>query len=94
MLPFGSYCSFEQDACGWSVSKQPSSWKRIAGDELLERERQHMRGVALYSTPGWQFMHLNQFYLCFMGIDCESGLVRSFMQSPFALEFKKSAECC
>ncbi|XP_049917569.1 tyrosine-protein kinase receptor [Epinephelus moara] len=49
-LPFGSHCSFEQDACGWSVSNQHSAWRRVAGNELLERE--DMQGVALQSTPG------------------------------------------
>uniref|UniRef100_A0A8C4HWV6 Tyrosine-protein kinase receptor n=1 Tax=Dicentrarchus labrax TaxID=13489 RepID=A0A8C4HWV6_DICLA len=49
-LPFGSYCSFERDACGWSVSNQHSAWRRVAGDELLEKE--DMQGVTLQSTPG------------------------------------------
>ncbi|KAE8289941.1 ALK tyrosine kinase receptor [Larimichthys crocea] len=48
-LPFGSYCSFEGDACGWSVSNQHSAWRWVAGDELLERE--DMQGVSLQSTP-------------------------------------------
>ncbi|XP_056151361.1 tyrosine-protein kinase receptor [Lampris incognitus] len=50
-LPFGSYCSFEQDQCGWSVSKQHSAWRRVAGEDLMERE--DMRGIALQSTPGY-----------------------------------------
>ncbi|KAM7375897.1 hypothetical protein PAMP_005659 [Pampus punctatissimus] len=49
-LPFGSHCSFEWDACGWSVSKQRSAWRRVAGDKLLEVE--DMQGVTLQSTPG------------------------------------------
>ncbi|XP_039993270.1 leukocyte tyrosine kinase receptor [Xiphias gladius] len=49
-LPFGSYCSFEQDTCGWSVSNKHSTWSRVAGDELLEKE--DMQGVTLQSTPG------------------------------------------
>uniref|UniRef100_A0A665VTR3 Tyrosine-protein kinase receptor n=1 Tax=Echeneis naucrates TaxID=173247 RepID=A0A665VTR3_ECHNA len=50
-LPFGSHCSFEQDTCGWSVSNHHSAWRRVAGDELLERE--DMQGVTLQSTPGY-----------------------------------------
>ncbi|KAM9842943.1 tyrosine-protein kinase receptor [Aulostomus maculatus] len=49
-LPFGSHCSFDQDACGWSVSNQHMAWRRVAGEELLERE--DMQGVTLQSTPG------------------------------------------
>ncbi|XP_068582381.1 tyrosine-protein kinase receptor [Cebidichthys violaceus] len=49
-LPFGSHCSFEQDACGWSVSNQHWAWRRVAGDELLDKE--DMQGVALQRTPG------------------------------------------
>ncbi|KAM6917254.1 tyrosine-protein kinase receptor [Lycodopsis pacificus] len=49
-LPFGSHCSFEQDACGWSVSNQHSAWRRVAGDDLLEKE--DMQGVTLQRTPG------------------------------------------
>uniref|UniRef100_A0A3B4ZAH7 Tyrosine-protein kinase receptor n=1 Tax=Stegastes partitus TaxID=144197 RepID=A0A3B4ZAH7_9TELE len=49
-LPFGSYCSFEGDSCGWSTSSQRSGWRRVAGDELLEKE--DMQGVTLQSTPG------------------------------------------
>ncbi|XP_062253178.1 tyrosine-protein kinase receptor [Platichthys flesus] len=49
-LPSGSYCSFEQDACGWFVSKQLSAWRRVAGDEFLDKE--DMQGVTLQSTPG------------------------------------------
>uniref|UniRef100_A0A671YU96 Tyrosine-protein kinase receptor n=1 Tax=Sparus aurata TaxID=8175 RepID=A0A671YU96_SPAAU len=49
-LPFGSHCSFERDACGWSVSNRHSAWRMVAGEELLEREK--MQGVTLQSTPG------------------------------------------
>uniref|UniRef100_A0A3Q1FAG1 Tyrosine-protein kinase receptor n=1 Tax=Acanthochromis polyacanthus TaxID=80966 RepID=A0A3Q1FAG1_9TELE len=49
-LPFGSYCSFEGDSCGWSTSNQHSGWRRVAGDELLERD--DMQGVTLQRTPG------------------------------------------
>ncbi|XP_078134251.1 tyrosine-protein kinase receptor [Sander vitreus] len=49
-LPFGSHCSFEQDACGWSVSNQHLAWRRVAGDKLLEKE--DIQGVTLQSTPG------------------------------------------
>ncbi|KAG7511076.1 ALK tyrosine kinase receptor-like [Solea senegalensis] len=54
-LPSGSHCSFEQDTCGWSVSKQRSAWRRVAGEELLERG--DMRGTTLQSTPGY-FLYL------------------------------------
>uniref|UniRef100_A0A3P8UL87 receptor protein-tyrosine kinase n=1 Tax=Cynoglossus semilaevis TaxID=244447 RepID=A0A3P8UL87_CYNSE len=63
-LPSGSHCSFERDACGWSVSNQQSGWRRVAGDELLERK--DMQGAALQSTPG---------YFLFLGIR-ESNPVR------------------
>eukprot|EP00064_Thunnus_orientalis_P012354 superscaffoldBa00001886_g12389 len=49
-LPFGSHCSFEWDACGWSVSNQRSAWRRVAGDKLLENE--DMQGVTLQTTQG------------------------------------------
>ncbi|CAJ1073548.1 LOW QUALITY PROTEIN: leukocyte tyrosine kinase receptor [Xyrichtys novacula] len=49
-LLFGSHCSFELDACGWSVSNHHSGWRWVAGDELLEEE--DMQGVALQHTPG------------------------------------------
>ncbi|XP_038142182.1 leukocyte tyrosine kinase receptor [Cyprinodon tularosa] len=52
-LPFGSYCSFESDSCGWSASSQHSGWRRVAGDELLEK--QDMQGVTLQRTPGHFF---------------------------------------
>ncbi|XP_054909291.1 tyrosine-protein kinase receptor isoform X3 [Poeciliopsis prolifica] len=54
-LPFGSYCSFESDSCGWSGSSQHSGWRRVAGDELLQK--QDMQGVTLQRTPG-HFMYL------------------------------------
>ncbi|KAM6912627.1 tyrosine-protein kinase receptor [Xenentodon cancila] len=49
-LPFGSYCSFDWDSCGWSASNQHSGWKRVAGDDLLEKK--DMQGVTLQRTPG------------------------------------------
>lgn len=49
-LPFGSYCSFEWNSCGWSASNQHLGWRRVAGDELLEKE--DMQGVTLQRTPG------------------------------------------
>ncbi|XP_028293415.1 tyrosine-protein kinase receptor isoform X2 [Gouania willdenowi] len=49
-LPFGSYCSFEGDSCGWSVNDQHVGWRRVAGDEMLERG--DMQGVSLQHTPG------------------------------------------
>ncbi|KAF7652742.1 hypothetical protein LDENG_00092870 [Lucifuga dentata] len=49
-LPFGSHCSFEQDSCGWSVSNQHLAWRRVAGDELMQRE--NMQGITLQRTPG------------------------------------------
>ncbi|XP_047466681.1 leukocyte tyrosine kinase receptor isoform X2 [Mugil cephalus] len=54
-LPFGSYCLFEGDSCGWSVSSQHSGWRRVAGDELLKNEGMH--GVTLQHTPG-HFLYL------------------------------------
>ncbi|XP_027855967.1 tyrosine-protein kinase receptor isoform X1 [Xiphophorus couchianus] len=54
-LPFGSYCSFESDSCGWSRSSQHSGWRRVAGDELLQK--QDMQGVTLQRTPG-HFLYL------------------------------------
>ncbi|KAM3594678.1 uncharacterized protein V6R79_012048 [Siganus canaliculatus] len=54
-LPFGSYCSFERDACGWSVSRHHSAWRRVSGDELLEKDDTH--GIILQSTPG-HFLYL------------------------------------
>ncbi|XP_076021679.1 tyrosine-protein kinase receptor [Genypterus blacodes] len=49
-LPFGSHCSFERGSCGWSVHGQHSAWRRVAGDEVMERE--DVRGITLQSTPG------------------------------------------
>ncbi|KAM3871246.1 tyrosine-protein kinase receptor [Diretmus argenteus] len=49
-LPFGSHCSFERDACGWSGSSQRSAWRRVAGDELMEKD--DTPGLTLQSTPG------------------------------------------
>uniref|UniRef100_A0A673C9L8 Tyrosine-protein kinase receptor n=1 Tax=Sphaeramia orbicularis TaxID=375764 RepID=A0A673C9L8_9TELE len=49
-LPFGSYCSFERDACGWSVSNRRSAWRRVTGDELLDKD--DIQGVTLRGTPG------------------------------------------
>ncbi|XP_060918378.1 tyrosine-protein kinase receptor isoform X2 [Labrus mixtus] len=46
----GSHCSFELDACGWSVSNHHSAWRRVAGDEFLKEG--DMQGVALKRTPG------------------------------------------
>ncbi|KAK7904348.1 hypothetical protein WMY93_016955 [Mugilogobius chulae] len=48
-LPLGSYCSFEQDDCGWSVSMQQFQWRRLSADALEPQEQQ---GEALLSTPG------------------------------------------
>ncbi|XP_040925006.1 tyrosine-protein kinase receptor isoform X2 [Betta splendens] len=36
--PFGSHCSFEEDACGWSVSDHYGAWRRVAGEELPDSE--------------------------------------------------------
>uniref|UniRef100_A0A8C6VV77 Tyrosine-protein kinase receptor n=1 Tax=Nothobranchius furzeri TaxID=105023 RepID=A0A8C6VV77_NOTFU len=49
-LPFGSYCSFELDSCGWSGSKLHSGWRRVAGDQLLEKDDN--QGITLQHTPG------------------------------------------
>uniref|UniRef100_A0AAV2JEN9 Tyrosine-protein kinase receptor n=1 Tax=Knipowitschia caucasica TaxID=637954 RepID=A0AAV2JEN9_KNICA len=48
-LPLGSYCSFELDECGWSVSTLRSHWRRVSADNLEPKEHQ---GEALLSTPG------------------------------------------
>ncbi|KAM9708490.1 tyrosine-protein kinase receptor [Menidia menidia] len=48
-LPFGSYCSFEWNSCGWSPSSQHLGWRRMAGVELLNKD---MQGVTLQRTPG------------------------------------------
>ncbi|XP_055015754.1 tyrosine-protein kinase receptor isoform X2 [Boleophthalmus pectinirostris] len=48
-LPLGSYCSFEQDDCGWSVSTQHSQWRRLSTDYL---DIQELLGEVLLSTPG------------------------------------------
>ncbi|KAM8834221.1 tyrosine-protein kinase receptor isoform 1-T1 [Synchiropus picturatus] len=49
-LPFGSYCSFDEDECGWSASKENFGWRRVAGDELLMNR--NMQGNALQRTQG------------------------------------------
>lgn len=49
-LPFGSYCSFDWDLCGWSAISQHSGWRRVAGNELLDKE--NMQGITLQRTPG------------------------------------------
>ncbi|XP_061698794.1 tyrosine-protein kinase receptor isoform X2 [Syngnathoides biaculeatus] len=71
-MPLGSHCSFEQDACGWSLSNQQSSWKRVAGDDLLQRE--DMQGLTLSSTHG---------YFLFLEIRETHTLQEAFVQSPF-----------
>ncbi|XP_072313820.1 tyrosine-protein kinase receptor isoform X2 [Eucyclogobius newberryi] len=48
-LPLGSYCSFEEDDCGWSMSMQHSHWRRLSANALEPQEQQ---GKALRSTPG------------------------------------------
>eukprot|EP00066_Takifugu_rubripes_P026763 XP_011616029.1 PREDICTED: leukocyte tyrosine kinase receptor [Takifugu rubripes] len=84
-LPSGSYCSFEQDACGWSVSNQPSAWKRIAGDELLERERDPMQGATLYSTPG---------HFLFLRVRESNSLRHASVQSSlFSVPFSTTNAC-
>ncbi|RVE57277.1 hypothetical protein OJAV_G00214530 [Oryzias javanicus] len=50
-LPFGSYCSFDWDLCGWSAISQHSGWRRVAGNELLDKE--NMQGITLQRTPGY-----------------------------------------
>ncbi|XP_074548823.1 tyrosine-protein kinase receptor [Halichoeres trimaculatus] len=49
-LLLGSHCSFEMDACGWSVSNNLTAWRRVAGDEFLKDG--DMQGVTLKHTPG------------------------------------------
>ena len=50
-LPLGSHCSFERDACGWSVSTQPTSWRRLTGQQMMET-RVDPQGDGLRRTPG------------------------------------------
>ncbi|XP_051942130.1 tyrosine-protein kinase receptor isoform X1 [Hippocampus zosterae] len=71
-LPFGTHCSFEQDACGWSVSKQQSAWRRVAGEELLQREDMH--SLTLRSTPG---------HFLFLEIRETHTLQKASVKSPF-----------
>ncbi|XP_077477591.1 tyrosine-protein kinase receptor [Stigmatopora argus] len=71
-MPFGSHCTFEQDACGWSVSNQRSTWRRVDGDALLRREDMH--GIALSSTPG---------HFLFLEIKETHRLKEASVKSPF-----------
>ncbi|XP_049595358.1 tyrosine-protein kinase receptor isoform X1 [Syngnathus scovelli] len=71
-MPFGSYCSFEQDACGWSVSKQQSAWSRVSGGELLQKK--DMRGLTLSTTPG---------HFLFLEIREKNNLHEASVQSRF-----------
>jgi len=57
-LPFGSYCSFERDVCGWSVSNQPAAWRRVTGQRMMEREEGDLPGDVLRRTPGVYVMPL------------------------------------
>ena len=50
-LPLGSHCSFERDACGWSVSTQPTSWRRVTGQQMMETGVDP-QGDGLSRTPG------------------------------------------
>ncbi|CAL8300415.1 unnamed protein product [Boreogadus saida] len=50
-LPLGSHCSFERDACGWSVSTQPTSWRRLTGQQMMETGVDP-QGDGLRRTPG------------------------------------------
>lgn len=48
-LPPGSYCSFELDDCGWTVSTLHHRWRWLSAQELDPHER---AGTALLATPG------------------------------------------
>ncbi|XP_061751814.1 tyrosine-protein kinase receptor isoform X1 [Nerophis ophidion] len=81
-LPFGSHCSFEQDACGWSVSKLHSAWRRVASDELLQKE--DMQGLTLKSTPG---------HFLFLEIRPRHSLQEASVQSHFFLPPVSNKTC-
>ncbi|KAG7271486.1 hypothetical protein CRUP_018520, partial [Coryphaenoides rupestris] len=51
-LPSGSHCSFERDVCGWSVSNQHAAWRRVTGQQMMEREGDDPPGDVLRRTPG------------------------------------------
>ncbi|KAM9569145.1 tyrosine-protein kinase receptor-like isoform 2-T2 [Salvelinus alpinus] len=49
-LPYGAHCSFEPGSCGWSMSSELSSWRRVSGEEL--EHSKDMLGTALQNTQG------------------------------------------
>ncbi|KAL0969304.1 hypothetical protein UPYG_G00225290 [Umbra pygmaea] len=49
-LPFGAHCTFDLGSCGWSTCNEPSSWRRVSGNDL--RQPDHMLGTALQNTQG------------------------------------------
>uniref|UniRef100_A0A8C7YVV8 Tyrosine-protein kinase receptor n=1 Tax=Oryzias sinensis TaxID=183150 RepID=A0A8C7YVV8_9TELE len=69
-FPFGSYCSFDWDLCGWSAISQHSGWRRIAGNELLHKE--NMQGITLQRTPG---------YFLFLQVGQSNSLRKAAIQS-------------
>ncbi|KAI7804610.1 tyrosine-protein kinase receptor [Triplophysa rosa] len=54
-LPLGSYCSFESDMCGWSVSNTQSSWKLVSVQQLTEST--DLLGTTLQNTKGHFLFH-------------------------------------
>ncbi|TNN84277.1 ALK tyrosine kinase receptor [Liparis tanakae] len=77
-LPFGSHCSFEPDACGWSVSTHHSAWRRVAGDQLLEKD--DMQGVTLQRTPG-HFLFLQMRFSLYLHGDFNGTLLVSIEEN-------------
>ncbi|KAF6721798.1 ALK tyrosine kinase receptor [Oryzias melastigma] len=69
-LPFGSYCSFDWDLCGWSAISQHSGWRRVAGNELLDKE--NMQGITLQRTPG---------YFLFLQVEQSNSVQKASIQS-------------
>uniref|UniRef100_A0A3B3BNF5 Tyrosine-protein kinase receptor n=1 Tax=Oryzias melastigma TaxID=30732 RepID=A0A3B3BNF5_ORYME len=69
-LPFGSYCSFDWDLCGWSAISQHSGWRRVAGNELLDKE--NMQGITLQRTPG---------YFLFLQVEQSNSVRKASIQS-------------
>uniref|UniRef100_A0AAX7U189 Tyrosine-protein kinase receptor n=1 Tax=Astatotilapia calliptera TaxID=8154 RepID=A0AAX7U189_ASTCA len=81
-LPFGSYCSFDGDSCGWSMSNQHSGWRRVAGDELMKRK--DMQGFALQRTQG---------HFLFLPVRESNSLKEAFVQSAAFPRPVSSVDC-
>uniref|UniRef100_A0A3B4ALC0 receptor protein-tyrosine kinase n=1 Tax=Periophthalmus magnuspinnatus TaxID=409849 RepID=A0A3B4ALC0_9GOBI len=77
-LPPGSYCSFEQDDCGWSVSLQRSHWRRLSADDL------EPQGEALLSTPG---------HFLFLQVTESSAVSEASILSPWFPAPVSSSDC-